>query len=391
MSQTPSKKRPPKLKLTITQDTPTSGPSSCDIPTQQSTRNNESKATSEVDDSNLDSKVEVQLGNQQKFLIRPDDLTVVQQLGRGQYGIVEKVFHKDSGHYFAVKRVELAISVDENERIRLLMDVDILVKGTECKNIIKFYGALLWEGYLWILMELMDCSLHKFYRTAHRNVDTPIILNNKKQPKRVMPGPCSHLSDNTVLGNCSICNPIPETVLGRMSSDIVNALSYLYSIKVIHRDIKPSNILIDRLGIIKLCDFGISGYLINSVARTVEAGCRPYMAPERIDPGRGDTGYDIKSDVWSFGITMFEIATGRYPYNQTRDVFKQVKSICLDEPPRLPPGRFSPVFEDFISQCLRKDCRSRPKYDAIESHPFIKANKDLDIREFTEKVITTMQ
>ena len=60
---------------------------------------------------------------------------------------------------------------------------------------------------------------------------------------------------------------------------MVYALDYLYSkLKVIHRDVKPSNMLVNRRGEVKLCDFGISGYLVDSVAKTVELGCKPYMA-----------------------------------------------------------------------------------------------------------------
>jgi mitogen-activated protein kinase kinase 4 len=59
----------------------------------------------------------------------------------------------------------------------------------------------------------------------------------------------------------------------------VKALNYLKEdLKIIHRDVKPSNILLDRRGNIKLCDFGISGQLVDSIARTRDAGCRPYMA-----------------------------------------------------------------------------------------------------------------
>ena len=59
----------------------------------------------------------------------------------------------------------------------------------------------------------------------------------------------------------------------------MNALNYLHSkLHVIHRDVKPSNILINRDGNVKMCDFGISGYLVDSVAKTIDAGCKPYMA-----------------------------------------------------------------------------------------------------------------
>ena len=60
---------------------------------------------------------------------------------------------------------------------------------------------------------------------------------------------------------------------------VIKALHYLQSeLRVMHRDVKPSNILISRDGQVKICDYGISGHLVDSVAKTIEAGCKPYMA-----------------------------------------------------------------------------------------------------------------
>ena len=83
---------------------------------------------------------------------------------------------------------------------------------------------------------------------------------------------------------------------------------------------------LDRRGNIKLCDFGISGKLVDSIAKTRDAGCRPYMAPERIDPQRA-RGYDVRSDVWSLGITLIEISTGRFPYRKWNSVFDQLQQV----------------------------------------------------------------
>lgn len=96
-------------------------------------------------------------------------------------------------------------------------------------------------------------------------------------------------------------------------------------------DVKPSNILVNSLGQIKLCDFGVSGELVNSVADTF-VGTSTYMSvsfrsafniynqailtrrlgkPERIQGAQ----YTVKSDVWSFGITLIELAMGRFPFS----------------------------------------------------------------------------
>ena len=107
---------------------------------------------------------------------------------------------------------------------------------------------------------------------------------------------------------------------------MIKALHFLQKeLKIIHRgqslliifiiifisDVKPSNILVSASGDFKLCDFGISGKLVDSIARTMDVGCRPYMAPERIDPVRASLGYTIQSDVWSYGITLVSV----YPYS----------------------------------------------------------------------------
>ncbi|XP_074602136.1 dual specificity mitogen-activated protein kinase kinase lic isoform X2 [Brevipalpus obovatus] len=290
--------------------------------------------------------------NDQTIVIDPLEVEVLQTLGKGAYGVVNLVRHSsDKGSFeFAVKRT----GVNQAQE-RFLMDMDVLVKSVNCPQIVKFYGALFWESELWLFMEVMDASLDKFYQLAHQRV-----------------------------------NAIPECVLGKIASSAIKALNHLHANKVIHRDVKPSNILINRQGEVKLCDFGIAGPLINSVAKTVEVGCKPYMSPERINPSTSKQGYDIRSDVWSLGITMLEIATGQFPYQMSggREVFFiLLQKVCNDDPPKLPPGIFSHDFEDFIGQCLQKDFQSRPNYITLLQHPFIISYQDVDISEFARQIL----
>lgn len=145
--------------------------------------------------------------------------------------------------------------------------MDISMRVIDCAYTVRSYGALFTEGDVLICMELMDASLDKFYHL--------IFQNNRT---------------------------MPEDILGKVFMSVVNALHYLHSqLNVIHRDVKPSNILINRSGNIKMCDFGISGYLVNSRALTVEVGSRFYMAPGEFLP-----------------LSSFIVSTNPFVYRENR-------------------------------------------------------------------------
>ncbi|RWS13206.1 dual specificity mitogen-activated protein kinase kinase 6-like protein, partial [Dinothrombium tinctorium] len=333
------RRRPPRLGQPLPEETATAPPTNLDR-----------RGTITVDSRDIEVDVE--------------DMEVISLLGRGAYGVVQRVRHVPSGVEMAVK----TISSTNQEQRRFLMDKNVLETCRDCSNIVRFYGALYSDGDLWLFMEIMDTSLDKFYKMFYDRDD-------KEFDKEI---PTS----------------IPEFVLGKIAASVVNALHYLHTIKIIHRDIKPSNILINRKGEVKLCDFGISGHLVNSVAKTHDAGCKPYMAPERINPDPRRQGqYDIRSDVWSLGITMMELATGKFPYPAPTSggFFEQLKRVCQDDPPRLKPGLFSADFEDFIVQCLQKDYERRPNYTTLLQHPFIAKHQDSDISEFVCSVLNQVK
>lgn len=278
-----------------------------------------------------------------------DDLLDLGEIGRGGFGSVNKMIFKKTEKVMAVKRIRCSNVVDEREQKRI-MDLDVAMRSSnDCSYIVRFYGAIFKEGDCWILMELMSISLDKFYKYVY-----------DRQNQR-----------------------IPENILGQITVATVHALNYLKEkLKIIHRDVKPSNILLHERGDIKLCDFGISGQLIDSIAKTKDAGCRPYMAPERIDPEFSHKGYDVRSDVWSLGITLMEVASGRFPYpNKWASVFEQLYQVVQGPAPQLTRHYngldFSEEFCNFVNTCLIKEEKNRPKYQTLLQHPFIQLHEKL--------------
>uniref|UniRef100_A0A8C7NSA2 mitogen-activated protein kinase kinase n=1 Tax=Oncorhynchus mykiss TaxID=8022 RepID=A0A8C7NSA2_ONCMY len=234
----------------------------------------------------------------QRYPAEVSDLISEGEIGSGTCGQVFKVRFKKTGHVIAVKQMRRTGNKDENKRI--LMDLDVVLKSHDCPYIIQCYGAIVTNTDVFIAMELM--------------------------------GTCAEKLKKRIQG------PIPERILGKMTVAIVSALLYLKEKHgVIHRDVKPSNILLDNKGQIKLCDFGISGRLVDSKAKTRSAGCAAYMAPERIDPpDPSKPDYDIRADVWSLGISLVELATGQFPYKNCKTDFEVLTKVLQEDPPSLP-------------------------------------------------------
>jgi serine/threonine protein kinase len=142
---------------------------------------------------------------------------------------------------------------------------------------------------------------------------------------------------------------IPEPVLTKLAQQILNGLLYLHKCKKqIHRDIKPDNILLNSKGEAKLSDFGLSKELDKTAALcNTFVGTVTYMSPERLEGKK----YSFPSDVWSFGLVLYEMATGCYPYPQSGVYMVILDHIVNSATPSLPTdGTFSPEFGNFIKR-----------------------------------------
>lgn len=146
------------------------------------------------------------------------------------------------------------------------------------------------------------------------------------------------------------------------------AMSYLHQQGVIHRDIKPENILIDRLGRIRLCDFGLSIKTFQEKPRSI-VGTLDYMAPELLE---GDTSYPAsfsdRLDIWSIGVLTYECITGKSPFRGKNDkeVMQRIKDVAYDE-----TLVTDPLVLDFIRKCLQKDPALRPTVQQLLHHKLL--------------------
>uniref|UniRef100_A0A3Q4NB57 mitogen-activated protein kinase kinase n=1 Tax=Neolamprologus brichardi TaxID=32507 RepID=A0A3Q4NB57_NEOBR len=268
----------------------------------------------------LDSKACVTIG-EKNFEVKADDLEQISELGRGAYGVVDKMRHVPSGLIMAVKRIRATVNTQEQKR--LLMDLDISMRTVDCFYTVTFYGALFREGDVWICMELMDTSLDKFYKQVIEKGLT-----------------------------------IPEDILGKIAVSVGKLLGLC-----VHKS------------------FGVTGqrgWLSSTTA-----------APERINPETNQKGYNVKSDIWSLGITMIELAILRFPYDSWGTPFQQLKQVVEEPSPQLPADQFSPEFVDFTSQCLKKVSKERPTYTELMQHLFFTSHeaKETDVASFVKVIL----
>ena len=156
----------------------------------------------------------------------------------------------------------------------------------------------------------------------------------------------------------------------RIAADIAAGLSAAHAVGVIHRDLKPSNVMLTTDGRVKILDFGIARALLPANAPTPDGpteerltragsvvGTPAYMSPEQL---RGDP-VDQRSDIWGFGCLLFEMLTGRRPF-QGSTAYATAAAIQKDDPDwnALPPET-PPVVLALLQRCLSKDPADRPR------------------------------
>jgi serine/threonine protein kinase len=229
----------------------------------------------------------------------PDRYALTEQLGRGAMGVVYRATELHSGRSVALKILHRKFLPGSVERVRFLREAQALASVSHPNIVRVFDMGFDAVGHPFVVMELL--------------------------PGQTL----AHLIER---------GPVDVRVAVGVTIGLLSALAAVHDAGIVHRDIKPGNIMVARVGgevMVKLVDFGLSrrfGEDDRVTASGVALGTPPYMSPEQIMGER----VGPSSDVYSVGCTLFELLTGRPPYDMrdSKNVAALFRRI-IEEPPPL--------------------------------------------------------
>lgn len=238
---------------------------------------------------------------------------ILEKIGSGGMSVVYKAKCHTLNRLVAIKVLKEEFASDENFVSKFKMEAQAAARLSH-PNIVNVYDVVDEENLHYIVMELIE----------------GIILKNYIEKKEL-------LDSKEAIG---------------IAIQVAQGIAAAHEQHIIHRDIKPQNMIISKDGKVKVADFGIaravSSQTVNSSAAV---GSVHYISPEQ---ARG--GYcDERSDIYSFGITLYEMVTGRVPFEGDNTVAVALAHL---EDPVVPPGDYNPQvypgLEDIILKCTKK-------------------------------------
>ncbi|TPX52417.1 hypothetical protein CcCBS67573_g09875 [Chytriomyces confervae] len=201
---------------------------------------------------------------------------LVRQIGKGAFGKVKIVKHKNTKHEYALKYISKQLCIEKRAITSIIQERDML-EDIHCPFVCNLRYAFQDDEYLFMVIDLKGGGDLRF-----------------------------------LIGKFGC---LKEDVVKFMVAEIALGLMYLHSKRVVHKDIKPENVLLDERGHACLTDFNLAAYYSESKMMFRSAGTLVYMAPEIF----AKTGYTFTIDWWSLGVMVYELAYGKRPFRGKND------------------------------------------------------------------------
>lgn len=255
------------------------------------------------------------MNERDETFIKEHNYQYLETIGIGGYGFVYLVYDFQYNQNFAIKVISKS-KFRQNE-------IDCMIQLDD-PNIVNLYKYYFYEDSVYMVMEYCPSSVEK-------------LIKPDGVSERIM--------------------------LYKYALEIVKSINACHSRNIAHYDIKPSNFLIDTSGRIKAADFGFSTHSTNGELSHIYAGSLPFMAPEILDRKPHDP---FKADVWSLGVTLFTLATGRLPwFGKSKQELISSILACNANMDLIEDRDYSRL----ISSCLSLDPKQRPDVSTILNSP----------------------
>ncbi|CAI5466113.1 unnamed protein product [Closterium sp. Yama58-4] len=269
--------------------------------------------------SGADSRVRIPSDGRDDWEIDNDQLKLQHKIASGSFGDLYR------GTYCGQ---DVAIKILKAERLNDTLQQEFaqevfIMRKVRHKNVVQFIGACTKPPNLSIVTEFMVGGSVYDYLHKHRgSMKLPMVL--------------------------------------RVGMDVAKGMDFLHKNNIIHRDLKAANLLMDENDVVKVADFGVARVKANSGVMTAETGTYRWMAPEVIE----HRAYDHKADIFSFGITMWEMLTGKLPYPDLTPLQAAVSVVQRGLRPPIPKGTH-PRLADLFERCWATNPVDRPEFSEI--------------------------
>lgn len=289
---------------------------------KENTSRSKTKRSEEIDNIISSLKDVVNEGNPR------DKYTYIKQIAKGRDGcIVCSGKNIETGENVAIKMQAIGIYMNNDSKY-LKLELTIL-NGKEHPNLIKYYDSYIVNKILWIIMEQIEG------------------------------GPLHYLIEEVDL---------LEEDIKIISKEILKGLEFLHSNQIIHRDIKSNNIMFSKDGEIKIIDFGLSAKLnYLDEKKNSNVGNDYYKSPELL---AGDL-YNNKTDIWSFGILVNEMHSGKPPNFEYSKRYAAEMTLKNGRPSL--SRKASDDFQDFYNKCVESSPENRFSASQLSKHKFLKS------------------